>query len=57
MRMSRNANQRAIARAGFRNSLFVRVVAKRVEKEAEMSYGILLLRLVVGVAFVGHGTQ
>src|SRR5207244_9204884 len=22
-----------------------------------MSYGILLLRLVVGVAFVGHGTQ
>src|SRR5436190_20363890 len=22
-----------------------------------MSYGILLLRLVVGIAFVGHGTQ
>jgi len=22
-----------------------------------MSYGILLLRLVVGLAFVGHGTQ
>jgi putative oxidoreductase len=27
------------------------------EKEAKMSYGILLLRIVVGVAFVGHGTQ
>jgi putative oxidoreductase len=26
-------------------------------EEAEMSYGILLLRLVVGLAFVGHGTQ
>src|SRR5207249_796234 len=25
--------------------------------EAEMSYGILLLRVVVGLAFVGHGTQ
>src|SRR6266705_6248288 len=27
------------------------------DREAEMSYGILLLRVVVGVAFVGHGTQ
>src|SRR6266511_1595665 len=26
-------------------------------EEAEMSYGILLLRVVVGLAFVGHGTQ
>src|SRR5207249_925571 len=27
------------------------------KEEAEMSYGILLLRVAVGIAFFGHGTQ
>jgi putative oxidoreductase len=32
-------------------------VLKLQDKEALMSYGLLLLRVFVGLAFVGHGTQ
>jgi putative oxidoreductase len=32
-------------------------VLKIQDKEALMSYGLLLLRVFVGLAFVGHGTQ